>query len=350
MKKIDLLLVVAAACLSACGGGAPEEHGEVEVGEDALVANSEVVCPANTSLNPDYRVCENGEVAVGPFPDAMVAACKASGARYCYKAYWPVEVAHELRGTDYCPAGTTLDDDLGVCATVRFAYGPFDKEMIAYCREHGGGGECFAMEWRREWMPTPADLPEAAGEVERDETPPVPALEHESPPPPRPVSRPPRDTGDEDDGDDAGEEAEHAAQHANDTPIAPESSSCHAADGYVAGGKTRICVVTVDGKLVEKETARAYRRMQAAAREDGVTIAIVSGFRTMQKQRELYALYQSGRGNLAARPGYSNHQSGTALDLNARAKGVLSWLNAHGREHGFRRTVPSENWHWDRGG
>jgi hypothetical protein len=31
-----------------------------------------------------------------------------------------------------------------------------------------------------------------------------------------------------------------------------------------------------------------------------------------------------------------------------REPGVLRWLEAHAREYGFRRTVPSESWHWER--
>ncbi|MEA2751628.1 MAG: hypothetical protein QOI41_5771, partial [Myxococcales bacterium] len=66
------------------------------------------------------------------------------------------------------------------------------------------------------------------------------------------------------------------------------------------------------------------------------------------KQRELYALYKAHRGNLAAPPGYSNHQSGHALDLNTKAAGVNSWLVKHAAAFGFRRTVPSENWHYEK--
>ena len=125
-------------------------------------------------------------------------------------------------------------------------------------------------------------------------------------------------------------------------------SACRPATGYSRGRPTQICVVTVDGKLVEYRTAEAFQAMRAAAARDGVRISIVSGFRTMDQQRYLYNLYLSGRGNLAARPGYSNHQSGLALDLNTSSGGVLNWLNRNGARFGFRRTVPSENWHWER--
>jgi LAS superfamily LD-carboxypeptidase LdcB len=106
-------------------------------------------------------------------------------------------------------------------------------------------------------------------------------------------------------------------------------------------------VVTVDGKPVEKSTSDAFLRMREAARRDGVQIKVVSGFRSYSEQDYLYRLYLQGRGNLAARPGYSNHQDGHALDLNTAAPGVYSWLSRHGRSYGFIRTVPSEDWHWE---
>jgi LAS superfamily LD-carboxypeptidase LdcB len=103
----------------------------------------------------------------------------------------------------------------------------------------------------------------------------------------------------------------------------------------------------VNGKLVQRGTARAYLRMRHAAAQDGVSLYIVSGFRTMTEQRHLYFLYIHGQGNLAAKPGYSNHQSGHALDLNTSAPGVYHWLSNHAGNFDFKRTVPSEPWHWE---
>ena len=130
------------------------------------------------------------------------------------------------------------------------------------------------------------------------------------------------------------------------------SISCgsHTDTGYRNGLAFTITVVTVDGHPVERATANAYYVMAQAAERDGVQIRIVSGFRTMAEQQHLYYCYTScscNSCNLAARPGYSNHQSGHALDLNSKASGVYSWLSRHGAAYGFRRTVPSEQWHWE---
>ena len=106
----------------------------------------------------------------------------------------------------------------------------------------------------------------------------------------------------------------------------------------------------VDGKPVEVATANAYIVMSQAAAKAGVKLAVVSGFRTMAEQQYLYKCYTCcccNSCNLAAVPGTSNHQSGHALDLNTAAAGVYGWLDKHGKSYGFKRTVPSEAWHWE---
>lgn len=120
--------------------------------------------------------------------------------------------------------------------------------------------------------------------------------------------------------------------------------------GYVRGTPYQIKLIEIDGKPVEKDTGNAYWVMQQAAAADGVTIRIVSGFRTQSEQQYLYNCYRNcncNNCNLAARPGYSNHQSGHALDLNTSSPGVYNWLSANAGRFGFKRTVPSEKWHWE---
>ncbi|MFO0566211.1 MAG: thrombospondin type 3 repeat-containing protein [Polyangiaceae bacterium] len=128
------------------------------------------------------------------------------------------------------------------------------------------------------------------------------------------------------------------------------SCAMSTATGYKSGSAFSISVVTVDSKKVEWKTANAYMKMAKAASAAGVEIRVVSGFRTMEQQKYLYACYTScscNSCNLAAKPGYSNHQSGHALDLNTSSPGVYSWLSKHAGSYGFKRTVPSEDWHWE---
>lgn len=120
--------------------------------------------------------------------------------------------------------------------------------------------------------------------------------------------------------------------------------------GYRSGSPFSVTLISVDGQPVEKNTGNAYAVMQAAAAANGVGIRINDGFRTPQQQQYFYSCYVNcncNSCNLAAAPGYSNHQSGTALDLNTANGSVLNWLNNNAGRFGFRRTVPSEPWHWE---
>jgi hypothetical protein len=149
-------------------------------------------------------------------------------------------------------------------------------------------------------------------------------------------------------GDPDGEELEsEEPREAESAQVGVDCGNRRTATGYKSGSPFTITIVDADGKPIELNTAGAYARMQTAAARAGISLRVVSGFRTYAQQQALYDDYRAGRGNLAARPGYSNHQSGHALDLNSSAPGVYSWLAAHAGEYGFARTVPSEPWHWE---
>jgi len=117
--------------------------------------------------------------------------------------------------------------------------------------------------------------------------------------------------------------------------------------GYVAGAKTSVRLTEVGGKPVEVKTAKAFRTMARAASRQGVDLRVRSGFRTYAKQAELYKQYRRGEGNLAAPAGFSNHESGRALDLYVTDHKAFDWLQAHAVTYGFHRTVPGEAWHWE---
>ena len=117
--------------------------------------------------------------------------------------------------------------------------------------------------------------------------------------------------------------------------------------GYERGRARRIKVVQIGWAEVELSTARAFLRMAAAAQKDGVELWIKSGFRSHEHQVWFYEAYRSGYGNPAARPGYSNHQSGRALDLDILGEGTYAWLEKHAKKYGFARTVRGEPWHWE---
>lgn len=119
---------------------------------------------------------------------------------------------------------------------------------------------------------------------------------------------------------------------------------------YVNGQPRTITVVPVgNGQYLRADAARAWQRMQEAARAVGINLSATSGFRTMEQQQELYRRYLNGTGNLAARPGYSNHQNGIAMDIGGvggRGTAADRWLRANAARFGFRN-LPSEYWHYD---
>jgi hypothetical protein len=79
----------------------------------------------------------------------------------------------------------------------------------------------------------------------------------------------------------------------------------------------------------------------------GRKVKIVSGFRTRAQQEDLYAAYKAGRGNLAAKPGTSNHESGNAADVNVGGTSLASDQAARkaALEAGLHFPVPGEPWH-----
>jgi LAS superfamily LD-carboxypeptidase LdcB len=117
--------------------------------------------------------------------------------------------------------------------------------------------------------------------------------------------------------------------------------------GYDHGEKTKVKIVSCGNSEAELHTAVAFRAMAHAAEKAGLDLRIRSGFRSYEKQKALYKKYVRGHGNLAARPGYSNHESGRALDIYITDYRVLEWLQKHASEYGFHRTVPGEAWHWE---
>jgi LAS superfamily LD-carboxypeptidase LdcB len=127
----------------------------------------------------------------------------------------------------------------------------------------------------------------------------------------------------------------------------PEVIASYPAFGYRQGIRQTIEVVTVGTSPVELTTARAFFAMRDAALVDGITLTIESGFRTHAEQAVLYSAWRRGKGNRAARPGESNHQSGRALDISVREDSTYAWLSANASRFGFTRTVANEPWHWE---
>lgn len=81
-------------------------------------------------------------------------------------------------------------------------------------------------------------------------------------------------------------------------------------------------------KLMRKEAAIALAKLFQQATRDGIEIYAASGYRSYQRQKNLFTYYSQQVGeNIAnqrsARPGQSEHQTGLAIDITSRQVGFL---------------------------
>lgn len=93
------------------------------------------------------------------------------------------------------------------------------------------------------------------------------------------------------------------------------------------------------------ETLEAFNKMKNAAANDNISLEIVSGFRSYEEQEALYKEYTAEHGQkeadtFSARAGYSEHQSGLAMDVNGADFSMIGqkdmkWLKKHCAEYGF---------------
>jgi D-alanyl-D-alanine carboxypeptidase len=122
----------------------------------------------------------------------------------------------------------------------------------------------------------------------------------------------------------------------------------------------------------DKEAGKALMKLIYAARDENVWIIAVSGFRDLEKQKQLFEMQIEKRGSeadaakVSAPSGYSEHHTGYAIDLtdgqfpklditnefvNTKA---YRWLTIHAKEFGFEMSFPQNNpdgvmfepWHW----
>lgn len=131
--------------------------------------------------------------------------------------------------------------------------------------------------------------------------------------------------------------------------LAPPAFAAEAKRSRVAKTAKKRLHPIPGGKRLRHDAAGAFERMHAEARSTGLWLWAISGHRTWVEQRRLYRLYRRGLGPRAARPGRSNHQRGTAVDVSVGDTTSLTyaWLASNACRFGFRRTVPSEPWHWE---
>lgn len=154
--------------------------------------------------------------------------------------------------------------------------------------------------------------------------------------------------------------------------IAPEFISARGLRRHPEAAALELAEVGADGRehFLVAEAAGAWRQMRDTAQDDGVSLTIVSAFRSIDRQAEIIRRkIEAGAAveeilRVSAPPGYSEHHTGRAVDLSTpgcRALEVafdqtaaFAWLSRRASEFGFVLSYPDGNvwgyqyepWHW----
>ncbi len=141
--------------------------------------------------------------------------------------------------------------------------------------------------------------------------------------------------------------------------------------GYRFRNSPDVDLVSVDGYLLQEDLARPWQSMKKVAADNGLQISILSGFRSVERQRTLFlsrltatgaTIEQVASGDADSKvdqvlvtssiPGYSKHHTGYAFDLlcagftleNFKNSPCNTWLSADNfkvaKEHGFIPSYP----------
>jgi hypothetical protein len=134
------------------------------------------VCPDGTTYNATLNFCASNSHAFGPFPTAMVDACKQlNGGESCtkkiaaqvqgrtlYLPKWALDLTNKVRGVDECPVGTIMDQNaLGECVeyigdsvagyTDMAVFGGIPATAGEICEAATGGDSCFTNRWNSKY-------------------------------------------------------------------------------------------------------------------------------------------------------------------------------------------------------
>lgn len=151
------------------------------------------------------------------------------------------------------------------------------------------------------------------------------------------------------------------------------------ADGRLLGhfpypeAKPSQLVAVAPGMLLRPDAAKSFTSMQHAAAADGIALNLLSAFRSIEVQRQLFFDVKADRNQTAldrakvsAPPGFSEHSTGYAIDIgdlrepqtNLSASFVHTqayrWLRANASRFQFNLSFPDDNpqgvsfepWHW----
>ena len=158
-------------------------------------------------------------------------------------------------------------------------------------------------------------------------------------------------------------------------PNSPADLFGHHAFSEAPANKLRTISRAGDGYEIRlhEAAAKIYLRMEADAKADGVDFVVISGFRTISEQQELFFEISkqrnqtpAQRAKVSAPPGHSEHHTGYALDIGDSAipsanlstsfekTPAFQWLQTNAAKYGFEMSFPPNNpqgvmyepWHW----
>ena len=106
--------------------------------------------------------------------------------------------------------------------------------------------------------------------------------------------------------------------------------------------------------VIDKQLMNRFKAAQAAAKKDGQFLYIASGFRSLERQKVLFAQAVRKYGNAqeaskwVAPPLVSHHPWGVAIDVNYPDEPVgAGWLEVNGSKFGLCRIFDNEWWHFE---
>ena len=139
--------------------------------------------------------------------------------------------------------------------------------------------------------------------------------------------------------------------------ITLESSDQTCPSDFIFLGDTPLTEsATVDGSIVEIHPLLLARFTvaQSFARADGFELSLTSGFRTLDRQEELFDQEVAIRGSETEAskwvlpPQFSHHPKGLAIDVNYPGdKSAAYWLETNGSRFGLCRVYANEWWHFE---
>lgn len=127
------------------------------------------------------------------------------------------------------------------------------------------------------------------------------------------------------------------------------------------------CKIKEEDEYLAKDALNAYTEMLEAAKAEGYDILVNSAYRSYKDQDEVYQTYYNLYGEnyvkkYAAKPGYSEHQTGLALDIASANSSIFeeskefTWMKENSYKYGFVLRFPKnkadvtgfkyEAWHY----